>query len=216
MVLKVSDFGLSRDVQDKEYYKEENTSVELPVRWMSPESLTNWTFTIKSDVVSVMSYDGQNCALKNAFHSFHIGISVLFTVVIWCVAVGDIHLCRFSIHWSSQPCSGHSPESRKPSVQATYAPRWPTVSGNSLRQQHSFPDDFDIYAFSNRYSLMLACWKWDPNERPTFTEIRQKLNEFFGETTNAKYILVQFFFSLWLVFYSKHNLYLQTKRQTTF
>ncbi len=49
--LKVSDFGLSRDVEDKEYYKVENTSVELPVRWMSPESLTNWLFTTKSDVV---------------------------------------------------------------------------------------------------------------------------------------------------------------------
>ncbi len=51
MVLKISDFGLSRDMQTKEYYKVENTSMELPVRWMSPESLTNWTFTIKSDVV---------------------------------------------------------------------------------------------------------------------------------------------------------------------
>ncbi len=49
--LKVSDFGLSRDIQTKEYYKVEDTSVELPVRWMSPESLTNWTFTTKSDVV---------------------------------------------------------------------------------------------------------------------------------------------------------------------
>ncbi len=51
LVLKISDFGLSRDMQTKEYYKVENTSVELPVRWMSPESLTNWTFTTKSDVV---------------------------------------------------------------------------------------------------------------------------------------------------------------------
>ncbi len=51
LVLKISDFGLSRDLQDKEYYKVENTAVELPVRWMSPESLTNWIFTTKSDVV---------------------------------------------------------------------------------------------------------------------------------------------------------------------
>ncbi len=51
LILKISDFGLSRDIQHKEYYKVENTSVELPVRWMSPESLTDWIFTSKSDVV---------------------------------------------------------------------------------------------------------------------------------------------------------------------
>ncbi len=51
MVLKVSDFGLSRNVVDKEYYKTEDRTLEMPVRWMSPESLTNWTFTTKSDVV---------------------------------------------------------------------------------------------------------------------------------------------------------------------
>ncbi len=54
MFLKVSDFGLSRDVQTKECYKVENTSVELPVRWMSPESLSKWTFTRKTDVVKII------------------------------------------------------------------------------------------------------------------------------------------------------------------
>ncbi len=51
MIIKVADFGLSREVQNNDYYKVENTSVELPVRWMSPESLTDWIFTTKSDVV---------------------------------------------------------------------------------------------------------------------------------------------------------------------
>ncbi len=53
LILKVSDFGLSRNVQDKEYYKIQDTSLELPVRWMSPESLTDHRFTTKSDVVHV-------------------------------------------------------------------------------------------------------------------------------------------------------------------
>ncbi len=51
-IVKVSDFGLSKHVQDKEYYKTQETSAEGPVRWMSPESLTQDVFSTKSDVVS--------------------------------------------------------------------------------------------------------------------------------------------------------------------
>ncbi len=51
LILKISDFGLSRDIQDKEYYKIQDTSAELPVRWMSPESLKEFIFTTKGDVV---------------------------------------------------------------------------------------------------------------------------------------------------------------------
>ncbi len=60
MILKIADFGLSRDVQNKEYYKVDNTAVELPVRWMSPESLTDWIFTTKSDVVSVVEKEDEH------------------------------------------------------------------------------------------------------------------------------------------------------------
>ncbi len=68
-ILKISDFGLSRDVQDKEYYKAENTSVELPVRWMSPESLTDWNFTTKSDVVGIF-YSCEFCD-NNTWENWH-------------------------------------------------------------------------------------------------------------------------------------------------
>ncbi len=51
MIPKVSDLGISRDVHENEYYKIQDTSLELPVRWMSPESLTDFIFTTKSDVV---------------------------------------------------------------------------------------------------------------------------------------------------------------------
>lgn len=51
--VKVADFGLARDVYDKEYYSVHNKSgVKLPVKWMALESLQTHKFTTKSDVVS--------------------------------------------------------------------------------------------------------------------------------------------------------------------
>ncbi|CAL9696653.1 unnamed protein product [Knipowitschia caucasica] len=52
-IVKVADFGLARDVYDKEYYSVHNKSgVKLPVKWMALESLQTHKFTHKSDVWS--------------------------------------------------------------------------------------------------------------------------------------------------------------------
>lgn len=54
--VKVADFGLARDVYDKEYYSVHNKSgVKLPVKWMALESLQTHKFTTKSDVVKTHS-----------------------------------------------------------------------------------------------------------------------------------------------------------------
>ncbi|KAL4656797.1 hepatocyte growth factor receptor-like [Arapaima gigas] len=51
--VKVADFGLARDVYEKEYYSVHNkTGVKLPVKWMALESLQIHKFTSKSDVWS--------------------------------------------------------------------------------------------------------------------------------------------------------------------
>ena len=51
-LLKIADFGLSRDLYEGNYYKA-STSRPLPIRWMAIECLANnAVFTIKSDVVS--------------------------------------------------------------------------------------------------------------------------------------------------------------------
>lgn len=50
--VKVADFGLARDMYDKEYYSVHNkTGAKLPVKWMALESLQTQKFTTKSDVV---------------------------------------------------------------------------------------------------------------------------------------------------------------------
>lgn len=52
--VKVADFGMARDVLDKEYYSVQNhRKAKLPVKWMAIESLQTQKFTPKSDVVRV-------------------------------------------------------------------------------------------------------------------------------------------------------------------
>ena len=51
-IVKVADFGLSRQLISREYYKVENGATPVPVRWMAPECLAAKLFTTKSDVVS--------------------------------------------------------------------------------------------------------------------------------------------------------------------
>ena len=50
-VVKIADFGLSRDVYKCDYYRIEDRHRPLPVRWMAVESLTSGVFSVKSDVV---------------------------------------------------------------------------------------------------------------------------------------------------------------------
>ncbi len=52
LMVKVADFGLSRDIYTREYYRTEDKGAKLPVKWMAVESLTKAVFTTKSDVVS--------------------------------------------------------------------------------------------------------------------------------------------------------------------
>ena len=52
MMVKVADFGLSRDIYVSDYYRLEH-STPLPIKWLAPEAIFDRVFTIKSDVVSV-------------------------------------------------------------------------------------------------------------------------------------------------------------------
>lgn len=52
LVVKIGDFGLSRDVGVVDYYRVGGTQAYLPVRWMPPEALLFGKFTTQSDVWS--------------------------------------------------------------------------------------------------------------------------------------------------------------------
>ena len=52
MVIKVADFGLSESVGTKEYFRQDKDSaIKLPIKWLAPESMEDYMFSEKSDVV---------------------------------------------------------------------------------------------------------------------------------------------------------------------
>ena len=53
LVVKVSDFGLAGDMYTSDYYRVEDNSIGLPIRWMSTEAIQKGTFSTPSDVVSI-------------------------------------------------------------------------------------------------------------------------------------------------------------------
>lgn len=51
LVVKIADFGMSRDIYTCDYYKIGGSRL-LPVRWMSPESVIYGRFTLETDIWS--------------------------------------------------------------------------------------------------------------------------------------------------------------------
>ena len=52
MVVKVADFGLTRDIYGTDYYRMHNRG-RFPVKWMAPESLHDRISNEKTDVVRI-------------------------------------------------------------------------------------------------------------------------------------------------------------------
>lgn len=57
MIIKISDFGLSVNIGDKDYYRlTKHVDVKLPLKWMAPESLIDFMFSELTDVVSGLEH----------------------------------------------------------------------------------------------------------------------------------------------------------------
>jgi len=52
MNVQVADFGLSRDIYERDYYSSDHKKTKLPVKWMALDSLEKATYNEKTDVVS--------------------------------------------------------------------------------------------------------------------------------------------------------------------
>lgn len=49
--IKVSDFGLAEDIYSKNYFRQKQGGIKLPLKWMALESIKLGVFTEKTDVV---------------------------------------------------------------------------------------------------------------------------------------------------------------------
>lgn len=54
-LVKIADFGLSHDIYGEDYYRVQDKTKPLPVKWMAYESLTSGKYTVQSDVVNYLT-----------------------------------------------------------------------------------------------------------------------------------------------------------------
>ena len=67
LMIKVGDFGLSRDMYQTDYYKMSDTSV-CPIKWMPPEMIRDGISSEKSDVVRCHGAFNISSNIVSPFH----------------------------------------------------------------------------------------------------------------------------------------------------
>ncbi|XP_066534640.1 proto-oncogene tyrosine-protein kinase receptor Ret isoform X2 [Hoplias malabaricus] len=120
--MKISDFGLSRDVYEEDSYVKRSKG-RIPVKWMAIESLFDHIYTTQSDVWS-------------------------FGVLLWEI-----------VTLGGNPYPGIAPERLFNLLKTSYRMEKPENCTEEM------------------YSLMLRCWKQEPDKRPTFSEISKELEK---------------------------------------
>ena len=95
-VIKVADFGLSVTLEAKDYFRQDSSdAIKLPIKWLAIESLNDYIFSEKTDVVIAFS----TCpTIQCSFVCEYIYLTVLYTawtfssyvVVFWSNLLGSI------------------------------------------------------------------------------------------------------------------------------
>ncbi|XP_076803502.1 tyrosine-protein kinase SYK-like [Clavelina lepadiformis] len=124
MYIKISDFGMSRILQDSENYYTASKPGSWPLRWYAPEALEYYKFTSKTDVWS-------------------------FGITLW-----------EAMSYGGRPYRGMK------GVDLLEMLRM----GHRLERPRS--------CSSAIYSLMLHCWEYVADRRPSFNELLQQLDSF--------------------------------------
>ncbi|KAM8776135.1 proto-oncogene tyrosine-protein kinase receptor Ret isoform 2-T2 [Rhynchonycteris naso] len=120
--MKISDFGLSRDVYEEDSYVKRSKG-RIPVKWMAIESLFDHIYTTQSDVWS-------------------------FGVLLWEIMT-----------LGGNPYPGIPPERLFNLLKTGYRMERPDNCSEEM------------------YSLMLQCWKQEPDKRPMFADISKDLEK---------------------------------------
>ncbi|KAM9051704.1 proto-oncogene tyrosine-protein kinase receptor Ret isoform 13-T13 [Megaptera novaeangliae] len=120
--MKISDFGLSRDVYEEDSYVKRSKG-RIPVKWMAIESLFDHIYTTQSDVWS-------------------------FGVLLWEI-----------VTLGGNPYPGIPPERLFNLLKTGYRMERPDNCSEEM------------------YSLMLQCWKEEPDKRPVFADISKDLDK---------------------------------------
>lgn len=135
-LVKISDFGLTRDVYESCEYQKAQTAGKLPIKWMAIESLFDNTYTTKSDVWS-------------------------YGIVLWEIIT-----------------LGGSP--------------YPGISGRDIHKliKNGYRMDRPETCSQEIYQIMLSCWRANPEDRPSFTDLRNELEKLLEEQGDEQYISV--------------------------
>ncbi len=132
LCVKIADFGLSRDIYGKNYYRLGKNDCALPLKWMSYESIEKLIFTTESDVWS-------------------------YGVVVWELIT-----------------RGTDP--------------YPKLANSRvfdyLKKGYRLPKP--EYCPKSIYLILQECWSKNPNSRPSFATIYERIKRFINEANEVQ------------------------------
>ncbi|XP_015439747.1 PREDICTED: tyrosine-protein kinase receptor torso-like [Dufourea novaeangliae] len=132
-IVKISDFGLSRDVYQENLYRKQGNG-KLPLKWIAIEALTHQVYTTQSDVWS-------------------------FGILLWEIVTMGAH-----------PYPGIPTNVVLKLLKTGYRMERPSSCSEEL------------------YDVMFCCWNTRPQNRPTFTQLKESLDKLLFHQSENKYL----------------------------